>query len=131
MAGKVVLQGSLGRALYGVLALLFPKLLLRGVGMNEVDLGADARYFNRLFGGRDLLVAGASVAAVRRGAVKDAIATNIVCEVTDSISMVEEIRARGSFDRMTAIGLAFNVVGYATWTRAALALRADEPTPAT
>ena len=64
MAEKALVRGSIIRALYGVLALFFPKLLLAGSGMTEEDLGAEARYFNRLFGGRDLLVAGATVMAV-------------------------------------------------------------------
>ena len=36
--------------------------------MDEAGVDPEARYFNRLFGGRDLLVAGATVAAVKGGA---------------------------------------------------------------
>jgi hypothetical protein len=118
MAAKVLIQGSVIRAGYGLLALLAPKLLLRCVGMTEEQLGPDARYFNRLFGGRDVLVAAATVAAVRKGVLKEATIANIACEVTDSISLVEEARSRGGLDRVLAIGLAFNVGGYATWLRA-------------
>jgi len=39
-------------------------------------------------------------------------------EVTDSIALVEELRGRGGMDRTVAIGLAFNLAGYATWLRA-------------
>jgi hypothetical protein len=116
VAAKILIQGSAGRAAYGLLALLFPKLLFSSVGMSEVD--GEARYFNRLFGGRDLLVAGATVAAARAGAHSSATKVNLICEVTDSIALAEELRSRGGFDRTLAIGLAFNVAGYATWLRA-------------
>ncbi len=123
MAGKVLIQGSIVRAAYGILALLLPKLLLAGSGMTEEELGPEARYFNRLFGGRDLLVAGATVAAVRAGAEEPAVRANLICEFTDTVSLVEEARSRGGLDRTLAIGLAFNVGGYATWLRALRALK--------
>jgi hypothetical protein len=116
MAAKLLIQGSVGRAAYGVLALLFPKLLFRSVGMSGVD--PEARYFNRLFGGRDVLIAGATVAAAKAGAEKQATQANLICELTDTVSLAGELRARGRMDRTLAIGLAFNVVGYATWLRA-------------
>jgi hypothetical protein len=118
MVANPLIQLSIVRALYGVLALLAPKLLARSVGMTEEQLGSEARYFNRLLGGRDLLVAAGTIAAVRGGTVKQATTANIVCEVTDSISLVEELRARGGVDRIVAIGLVFNVGGYATLLRA-------------
>ena len=118
MAGKILIQGSLIRATYGILAMLFPRLLLKGAGLSEDRVGEEGRYFNRLFGGRDLLVALATAGAVRRGAEREAIATNVACEVTDSIALAEELRVRGGIDRTLAIGLAFNVAGYATWLRA-------------
>ncbi len=123
MAEKALVRGSIIRALYGVLALFFPKLLLTGSGMTEEDLGAEARYFNRLFGGRDLLVAGATVMAVRAGAPEPAVKANLVAEFTDTLSLVEEMRSRGGLDRTLAIGLAFNVGGYLTWLRALRALK--------
>ena len=122
MAGKILIQGSIIRAAYGILALLFPKVLLAAVGMSESDVGAEGRYFNRLFGGRDLLVAGATVAAVRAGADSPAVKANLVCELTDTVSLVEEARSRGGLDRTLAIGLVFNITGYATWLRALSAL---------
>jgi hypothetical protein len=122
MAAKVLLQGSVVRASYGVLALLFPKLLLAGAGMRDAELDDNARYFNRLFGGRDLLVAGATYGAVKAGALSPAVKANLVCELTDTVSLLEEIRARGRMDRFLAIGLAFNLGGYATWVRALRAL---------
>jgi hypothetical protein len=124
MAAKILLQGSGLRATYGLLALLFPKLLFSSVGMSEEDLDQEARYFNRLFGGRDLLVAGLTVAAVRAGELRSATNINLVCEGTDTVSLLEELRSRGGLDRTLAIGLAFNVAGYATWLRAFRALGA-------
>ena len=118
MAAKLLIQGSVGRAAYGILALLFPKLLFKSVGMDEAGVDPEARYFNRLFGGRDLLVAGATVAAVKGGAEEQATKANLICELTDSVSLAAELRARGRMDRTLAIGLAFNVVGYLTWLRA-------------
>jgi hypothetical protein len=112
MAAKILIQGSIIRAAYGLLALLFPKFLFASVGMNEADVDPEARYFNRLFGGRDLLVAGATVAAVKAGAETPALKANLLCEFTDSVSLAEELRSRGKLDR---------VVGYLTWIRALLA----------
>jgi hypothetical protein len=122
-ARKILIQGSVIRATYGVLALFFPKLLLAGSGMTEEQLGSEARYFNRLFGGRDLLVAGATVLAARSGQSDQAIKANLVAEFTDTLSLVEEVRSRGGMDRTLAIGLAFNLGGYATWLRALRALK--------
>jgi hypothetical protein len=125
MAAKILLQGSIVRGLYGVLALLFPKVLFSLPGVvKEDDIGQEARYFNRLFGGRDLLVAGATAAAVRSGAPSPAVKANLLCELTDTISLAEEVRRRGKLDRVLAIGLIFNVTGYATWLRALKALSA-------
>jgi hypothetical protein len=118
MAAKILIQGSFIRATYGVLAMLFPKLLLAGAGLSESKVGNEGRYFNRLFGGRDLLVAVGTVAAVRGGAEEKAVTANLACELTDSIALIEELRSRGGIDRTLAVGLAFNVAGYATWLRA-------------
>jgi hypothetical protein len=124
MAAKTLIQGSIIRATYGILALLLPRLLVKSVGMNPNDIDPDARYFNRLFGGRDILVAGATVAAVKAGAERQATKANMVCEFTDSISLLEELRSGRSFDRTIAIAIAFNVTGYLTWLKALRALRA-------
>ncbi len=123
MASRILLQGTALRATYGLLALLFPKLLNAAAGIGEEEVDPDARYLNRLFGGRDLLVAGLTVAAVRAGEEKRATNLNLICEGTETISLVEELRGRGGIDRTLAIGLAFNVAGYATWLRALRSLR--------
>jgi hypothetical protein len=99
-----------------------PKLLLASVGMSEEDVGDEARYFNRLFGGRDLLIAIGTVAAVKAGANANAVKVNLFCEATDSIALAEEVRVRGKLGRTTLIGAAFNVFGYFTWLRALSAL---------
>lgn len=117
-AGRILLQGSGIRAGYGTLALLFPKLLFGSVGMSEADVDPEARYFNRLFGGRDLLVAGLTVIGARADQERQMTAVNLACEATDSISLLQELRARGAMERSLWIGLAFNVLGYATWLRA-------------
>ena len=122
MAAKILLQGSALRATYGLFALLFPKLLNGAAGIPEDEVDPDARYLNRLFGGRDLLVAGMTLAAVRAGDERSATSINLICEGTDTISLLEELRTRGGIDRTLAIGLAFNVAGYATWLRALRAL---------
>jgi hypothetical protein len=122
MAAKILMQGSAIRAAYGLLALLFPKLLFASVGMSESEVDPEARYFNRLFGGRDILVAGATVAVVRQGVERPAVQANLACELTDSIALIEEIRRRGGLDRTLGIGLAFNLTGYVTWFRALRAL---------
>lgn len=124
MAGRILIQGSIVRGLYGVLALLAPDVLTALPG--AADIEDDARYFNRLFGGRDLLVAVATVLAVRKGqAGREVLAANVFCELTDSVSLVEELRARGKPDPVTIIGALFNVAGYGTWLRAARALRTE------
>jgi hypothetical protein len=126
MARAILIQGSVIRGLYGILALIAPKVLIAASpGLAEEDFHEDARYFNRLFGGRDLLVALATVLAARRGSAdRETLAANIFCEVTDSISLAEELRTRGKPDRITIIGALFNVAGYSTWLRAARALKA-------
>ncbi len=123
MAAKILIRGSIVRAGYGILALLFPKLLLAGSGMTEDQLGPDARYFNRLFGGRDLLVAAATVIAAKAGEEEKATQANLACEATDTVSFLGELRSRGGLDRTLAIGLAFNLLGYANWLRALRALK--------
>jgi hypothetical protein len=122
MVGKILIQGSIVRALYGLLALFAPELLVKAIP--GVELEEDARYLNRLFGGRDLLVTIGTVSAVRSGAHSSAVMANVFCEITDSVSLAEEVRVRGKLDPVTIVGLLFNVFGYATWLRAARALKA-------
>lgn len=118
MAKRLLLQGSAVRAAYGITAALFPKQLAAVGRMKEEDIDLDARYLNRLFGGRDLLVAGLTVAMVNTGDETRAAKLNLVAEATDTIALLEEVRSRGGLDRTLFIGLVFNVFGYATWIRA-------------
>jgi hypothetical protein len=127
MREKILVQGSLIRAAYGVLALLFPKQLFAAIGMKNTD--PEARYVNRLFGGRDLLVAAATVDATRRGNALKATIANLACEATDSVSLVEELRLRGKLERTLIVGLVLNVIGYATWIRALIAAPATVAVP--
>jgi hypothetical protein len=124
MARSHLIKGSIARATYGALSLLAPAVLFGSVpGMSIEQVDDDARYFNRLFGGRDLLVAIGTLGALRTPeAQRRALLANVFCEATDSVSLVEEVRARGKLDRSTGIGLLFNVFGYMTWFRAAAAL---------
>jgi hypothetical protein len=46
--------GGIARIVYGVLALLFPRRMFAASGLGEPD--PDVRYFNALFGGRDIVV---------------------------------------------------------------------------
>ena len=103
------------RALYGLLALFAPNLLFKLAGKPVED---EPRYFNALFGGRDLSVTAASVAAMRAGRVEDAVKLNMSCEATDTIALLQEVRARGGFDQTLVAGLAFNAAGWATWITA-------------
>jgi len=117
-AKQILLQGSAVRAGYGIAALLFPKQLAAAGGMREEDVDLDARYLNRLFGGRDLLVAGLTVAGAQAGDDARMAKLNLVAEATDSLALLEEVRSRGGLDRTLFIGLVFNLFGYATWIRA-------------
>ncbi len=108
-------NGLVVRALYGVLALFAPNLLFKLSGKPVED---EPRYFNALFGGRDLSITAASVAALRAGRVEDAVKLNMTCEATDTISLLQEVRARGGFDQTLIAGLAFNIGGWATWIAA-------------
>lgn len=124
MRANILLQGSMIRATYGILAMFFPKLLFGSIGMKDVD--DDARYLNRLFGGRDLTIAALTVDELRRGKTADAAILNLVCEVTDTIALLGEVRQTGKVRRALAVGIGFNVLGYFTWIRALMA-RPPEP----
>jgi hypothetical protein len=126
MAAKLMILGSIGRAAYGILALLLPKLLFKSAGMDPDSLDPDARYFNRVLGGRDLVVAGATVAAVKAGAERQAAIANLICEFTDSVALAEELRGGRPLDRTLSVAVAFNVTGYLTWIRGFRAIEHDQ-----
>ncbi len=109
------------RIVYGLLALFAPKRMFDSFGFGEPE--PDARYFNALFGGRDIVVGGWILKATDEGDLGTALAAHIGCEATDSIALAQEVRQRGGFDRATAAGLAFNLVGWASWIGVARRLR--------
>jgi hypothetical protein len=105
--------GGIARIVYGVLALLFPRRMFVASGLGEPD--PDVRYFNALFGGRDIVVGLWILKALREGDEDLALQANVGCEAMDSLALAQEIRLRGGFDRATIGGLAFNVVGWLSW----------------
>jgi hypothetical protein len=105
--------GGISRIVYGVLALFLPRRMFAAFGFGEPD--PDVRYFNALFGGRDILVGLWILKALREGDEDLALKANIACEATDSIALATELRERGGFDRATTAGLAFNLVGWLSW----------------
>jgi hypothetical protein len=105
--------GGIARIVYGVLALLLPRRMFAAAGYGEPD--PDVRYFNALFGGRDIVVGLWILKAINEGDHDLALRANVACEATDSVALAQEIRQRGGLDRATAAGLAFNLVGWLSW----------------
>jgi hypothetical protein len=119
-AGSILLRIALVRTVYGALSILWPKAIF---GPARMRPGPDTRYFNALFGGRDLTVAATIVALVRAGREREALLVNASCEATDLASLAQEIRARGGVDSTVAGGIGFNVMGWAGCAQVARALR--------
>ncbi len=115
-----LIAGAVVRTTYGLVSLFAPKILFSAAGEDEVV--DDTRYFNALFGGRDLTVAGLTVAALRAGREREALLANISCEATDLVALVQEYRQRGELDSTLKAGIAFNVAGWTTWILAARSL---------
>ena len=109
---QLLRNGSAVRAVYGVLSLAAPDLLFR---LSGKPVEAEPRYFNALFGGRDLTIVGATIAATRAGRDKEAILLNLSCEATDLVAMLAEARARGGFDQTLRAAVGFNLFGWSTW----------------
>jgi hypothetical protein len=118
---QTLMVGAIVRTVYGLLSLGAPRLMFRSAGAAEPD--PNVRYFNALFGGRDIVVAGWTAAALCQGREREALVANIGCELGDSIALVQELRTRRGLDLFTGVGLAFNLAGWAAWSRAAAALR--------
>ena len=120
MSGRSLLVvGTAFRAGYGLVSLFAPQILFSSA---RVPLADDSRYFNALFGGRDLTVAALTVSALRAGREHEAVLINYSCEATDLLALVQELRARGRVDATVAAGIAFNVAGWCAWTLAARGL---------
>ncbi len=74
--------GGIIRIVYGVFALLFPRRMFAAFGFGEPD--PDVRYFNALFGGRDIVVGLWICKAVREDDLDLALLANVGCEAGDS-----------------------------------------------
>ena len=108
-------NGTAVRLAYGLLSLFAPNTLFR---LSGKPVEAEPRYFNALFGGRDLTICAATQSALKAGRDRDAILLNLSCEATDFISLVQEARARGGLDQTLVAAIAFNTFGWATWLTA-------------
>jgi hypothetical protein len=115
-ARQLLTLNAILRTAYGAASLFAPKLIFR-----TASPVPDERYFNALFGGRDLSIAAATAVALREGREREAWMLNASCEVTDTIALAQEIRDRGEADAMVKAALAFSAVG---WTISVLAHRA-------
>jgi hypothetical protein len=127
-ARRILLNGAVARSVYGLLSLFVPRAIFSAAGQRKPP--PDTRYFNALFGGRDLTVAGLTVAAVRAGREREALLANVSCELTDLLALVQEVRAGRRLDSVLVVGALFNAGGWLSWTMAARALRAEaSPAP--
>jgi len=79
---------------------------------------AEPRYFNALFGGRDLSIAAVTVSAANAGRERDAVLLNMSCEATDLAALVQELRQGRGFDQTMAAAVAINLSAWATWLSA-------------
>jgi hypothetical protein len=110
-----MVNGTAVRLLYGLFSLFAPNLLFK---LSGKPVEAEPRYFNALFGGRDLSVVAATYVALRAGRPKQAALLNMSCEATDLVALVQEARARGGLDQTLVAAIGFNVFGWATWLAA-------------
>ena len=118
-ARSILIGGVIARTAYGLVSLFAPKILFSSADPPITD---DVRYFNALFGGRDLTVSGLCVAALRNGREHEALLANVSCEATDLVALVQEYRQRGELDQSLKAGVAFNLLGWLSWAAAARAL---------
>ena len=112
---RLMYSGTAVRLIYGLMSLFTPNTLFKLSG-NPVE--AEPRYFNALFGGRDLSVCAATAHAVNAGRERDAILLNLSCEATDLVALLQEARERGGLDQTLVAAIAFNTFGWATWLTA-------------
>lgn len=99
------------RIAYGLLSLFAPRLLFKLSGKPVQD---EPRYFNALFGGRDISVAAVMLAALRSGREREALIVNASCDATDVVAFAQELRARGGMDQTLAAAAVFSLFGWAT-----------------
>ena len=122
-ARRILLNGAIVRTAYGLLSLFAPKAIFAPAGQGKPP--PDSRYFNALFGGRDLTVAAVTFAALRSGREREALLANVSCEATDFMALVQEIRQGRRVDSVVIVGALFNLGGWISWAMAARALRAE------
>jgi hypothetical protein len=113
--------GAMVRIVYGLFALFAPSRMFKAFGMGDPD--PDVRYFNALFGGRDIVVGLWTLKAVDEGRLDEALLANVGCEATDGIALIQEVRSRGRVDGVVGGAIAFNLVGWTSWIRVARSLR--------
>jgi hypothetical protein len=103
------------RLAYGMLSMFTPDLLFK---LSGKPVEAEPRYFNALFGGRDLSVCAATISSLKAGRDREAVLLNISCEATDLVALLQEVRARRGLDQTLAAAIAFNAFGWTTWLSA-------------
>ena len=112
---QLMFNGSAVRLAYGLASLFAPDTLFK---LSGKPVEPEPRYFNALFGGRDVSVVAATAAALRAGREKEAVLLNMSCEATDLVALIQEARARGGLDQTLIAAIGFNVFGWATWLAA-------------
>src|ERR1700709_927760 len=112
---RLMLNGTSVRLAYGMLSMFTPNLLFK---LSGKPVEAEPRYFNALFGGRDLSVCAATLSALKAGREREAGLLHMSCEATDLVALVQEARARGGLDQTLVAAIAFNTFGWATWVSA-------------
>ena len=115
-ARRLLLQAAGVRTAYGVVSLAAPEALFAAA---RVRPDPDTRYANALFGGRDLTIAGMTVAAVNGGREREALLLNASCEATETAVLLIELKRRGGLAPVLAMGLALNALGWLSVVRAA------------
>jgi hypothetical protein len=126
MLTNPLVQGSLVRLSYGVLSEHFPSRLIKGLGLTEATIGDQGRYFNRLVGGREVLIGLSSIAAVKRGQGDFVLKANVMLGLADAVAIVHEVNERGRVDATLVRGIAFNLLGWMFVARAVKAAQAAQ-----
>ena len=106
--------GGIVRIVYGVLALLLPRRMFAAFGFGEPE--PDVRYFNALFGGRDIVVGLWILKALtgRRRGPRAAGEHRLRGDRLDR-ARYQSCAQRGGLRRDDRGALAFNIVGWLSW----------------
>jgi hypothetical protein len=127
MIKNPLFHGAMLRLGYGALSLFAPDVLLKSLGAPADLLGDQGRYFNRLVGGRELMLGAGTICSIKAGHTQRSAKTNLILEAADTVALVQEARLRGGLDATLARGLGFNVVGYLLVGRALKGAKAAAP----